>query len=173
MDKKISVMIVDDEKIVRESLYFWFENAGYRVETAASGFQALQRLETAPYDIMFVDIKMPGMDGIELLQKIKQDFADTIVIIITAYGSIESAIKAMQAGASDYLLKPFKPDYLSLVMEKIMQQKRLASEYNYLKGHLEKISRFDNIIGRSAPMLEIFNLIPEIAASDRARLVRV
>jgi len=166
MDEKISIMIVDDEKIVRESLYFWFENAGYRVEMAASGFQALQKLEADPFDIMFVDIKMPGMDGIELLETIKQDYPDTIVIIITAYGSIETAIKAMQAGASDYLLKPFKPDYLSLVMEKILQQRRLTSERNYLKGRLEKISRFDNIIGQSIPMLEIFDLIPEIAASD-------
>jgi len=171
MNNKIRVMIVDDEKIVRESLYFWFENAGYRVETAASGFQALERLETDPFDIMFVDIKMPGMDGIELLEKIKQDYPETIVIIITAYGSIESAIKAMQAGASDYLLKPFKPDYLSLVMEKVMQQRKLATEYNYLKGHLEKITRFDNIIGQSEPMLEIFKLIPEIAASDASILL--
>jgi two-component system response regulator HydG len=171
MDEKISVMIVDDEKIVRESLYFWFENAGYHVETAASGIQALEKLETDAFDIMFVDIKMPGMDGIELLEKIKQDYPDTIVIIITAYGSIESAIKAMQAGASDYLLKPFKPDYLSLVMEKILQQRKLTSEFNYLKGRLEKISRFDNIIGQSVPMLEVFELIPEIAASDASVLL--
>ena len=171
MDEKIRIMIVDDEKIVRESLYFWFENAGYRVETAASGFQAVERLEKNPFDIMFVDIKMPGMDGIELLETVKQDYPDTIVIIITAYGSIETAIKAMQAGASDYLLKPFKPDYLSLVMEKILQQRRLTSECNYLKGRLEKISQFDNIIGQSAPMLEIFDLIPEIAASDASVLL--
>jgi DNA-binding NtrC family response regulator len=171
MDEKVSVMIVDDEKIVRESLYFWFENAGYLVETASSGFQALEKLETYPFDILFVDIKMPGMDGIELLKKCKTAYPDTLVIIITAYGSIESAIKAMKAGASDYLLKPFKPDYLSLVMEKVMQQKKLASEYNYLKGRLENISRFDNIIGQAPPMIEIFELIPEIAASDASVLL--
>ena len=77
----------------------------------------------------------------------------------------------MKAGASDYLLKPFKPRYLSLVMEKIVQQRKLTSEYNYLKGRLEKISRFDNIIGQSSPMMEIFKLIPEIAASDASVLL--
>jgi len=171
MDEKMSVMVVDDEKIVRESLFFWFEKAGYTVDTAASGFEALEKIETYPFDIMFVDIKMPGMDGIQLLERIKTDYPDTAVIIITAYGSIESAIHAMKAGASDYLLKPFKPKYLSLVMEKIMQQRRLRSEYNYLKARLEKISRFDNIIGQSPPMIKIFELIPEIAASDASVLL--
>lgn len=171
MDEKMSVMVVDDEKIVRESLFFWFEKDGYTVDTASSGLEALKKLEAYPFDIMFVDIKMPGMDGIELLEKIMTEYPDTAVIIITAYGSIESAINAMKAGASDYLLKPFKPKYLSLVMEKIMQQKRLTSEYNYLKGRLEKISRFDNIIGQSSPMMEIFKLIPEIAASDASVLL--
>ena len=171
MDEKISVMIVDDEKIVRESLFFWFENAGYTVDTAASGSEALKKIEAYPFDIMFVDIKMPGMDGIQLLEIIKTEYPDTAVIIITAYGSIESAINAMKAGASDYLLKPFKPKYLSLVMEKIMQQRRMTSEYNYLKGRLEKISRFDNIIGQSPPMMEIFEIIPKIAASDASVLL--
>jgi DNA-binding NtrC family response regulator len=171
MDEKMSVMVVDDENIVRESLFFWFEKAGYTVDTAASGLEALKKIETYPFDIMFVDIKMPGMDGIQLLEKIKTEYPDTAVVIITAYGSIESAINAMKAGASDYLLKPFKPKYLSLVMEKIMQQKRLTSEYNYLKGRLEKISRFDNIIGQSSPMMALFELIPEIAASDASVLL--
>ncbi len=171
MDEKMSIMVVDDEKIVRESLFFWFEKAGYTVDTASSGFEALEKLETYPFDIMFVDIKMPGMDGIQLLEKIKTDYPDTDVIIITAYGSIESAIKAMKTGASDYLLKPFKPNYLSLVMEKILQQRRLASEYNYLKERLKKISRFDNIVGQSSSMMEIFELIPEIAASDASVLL--
>lgn len=171
MDKKMSIMIVDDESIVRESLYHWFERSGYRVDTAASGFEALEKLEEYPFDILFVDIKMPGMDGLELLKKVKSEYRDTIVIIITAYGSIESAIKAMKIGASDYLLKPFKPDYLSLVLEKVTQQKKLADEYNYLKGRLEKITRFDNIIGQSPPMQAIFELIPDIAASDASVLL--
>ncbi|MGW8325346.1 MAG: sigma-54-dependent transcriptional regulator, partial [Desulfobacterales bacterium] len=123
MDKKMSIMIVDDEAIVRESLFHWFKKYGHVVETASSGFEALEKLETYPFQLLFVDIKMPGMDGIELLEKVKEEYPDTLVIIITAYGSIESAVKAMRIGATDYLLKPFKPDQISLVMERISVQK--------------------------------------------------
>jgi DNA-binding NtrC family response regulator len=171
MDSKMRIMIVDDEMIVRESFFHWFEKMGHTVDTAASGFEALGKLETIPFDILFVDIKMPKMSGIELLEKIKEEYPDTTVVIITAYGSIETAVKAMKLGASDYLLKPFKPDQLSLVMEKIQQQRKLASEYHYMKGRLEKITRFDNIIGRSTAMEKIFDLIPEVAGSDTSVLI--
>ncbi|MFO7554452.1 MAG: sigma-54 dependent transcriptional regulator [Desulfobacterales bacterium] len=171
MDEKMSVMIVDDEAIVRESLFHWFKKYGHFVETAASGFEALEKLGKYPFQLLFVDIKMPGMDGIELLEKVKTDYPDTLVIIITAYGSIESSVKAMRIGATDYLLKPFKPDQLSLVMERVSVQKRLVSQYNYLKGHLEKITRFDNIIGQSSEMEKVFSLIPEVAQSDASILL--
>jgi two-component system response regulator HydG len=171
MDKKMSIMVVDDEEIVRTSLYYWFKKYGHVVEEASSAFEALEKLEKYPFQLLFVDIKMPGMDGIELLKKVKQEYPDTIVVIITAYGSIESAVKAMRIGAHDYLLKPFKPDQLSLVMERIFVQKRLVSEYNYLKGRLEKITRFENIIGQSPAMETVFNLIPEVAQSDASILL--
>ncbi len=144
---------------------------GYVVDTASSGFEALDKLEKYPFQLLLVDIKMPKMDGIELLEKVKTEYPDTIVVIITAYGSIESAVKAMRIGASDYLLKPFKPDQLSLVMERISNQKKLLFEHNYLKGRLEEITRFDNIIGQSPPMEDIFNLIPEVAQSDSSILL--
>jgi len=171
MDGKMSVMIVDDEAIVRESLFHWFKKYGHVVETAASGFEALEKLGEYPFQLLFVDIKMPGMDGIELLEKVKTEYPDTLVIIITAFGSIDSAVKAMRIGATDYLLKPFKPDQLSLVMERISVQKRLVTQYNYLKGHLEKITRFDNIIGHSPEMEKVFTLIPEVAQSDASVLL--
>ena len=171
MDDKMSIMVVDDEEIVRESLFHWFKKYGHVVETASSGFEALDKLEKHPFQLLFVDIKMPGMDGIELLEKVKAEYPDTIVIIITAYGSIESAVKAMRIGASDYLLKPFKPDQLALVMERASRQKRLLFEHDYLKGRLEKITRFDNIIGQSPAMEHIFDLIPEVAQSDSSILL--
>ena len=171
MAEKLRIMIVDDEMIVRESFLHWFEKDGHTVATAASGLEALDKIEKFPYEILFVDIKMPGMNGIELLEKVKADYPDTIVIIITAYGSIESAVNAMKMGASDYLLKPFKPEQLSLVLEKINQQKKLTTDYNYLKGCLEKITRFDNIIGQAESMQEIFNLIPEVAKTDSSILL--
>ncbi|MGM0394879.1 MAG: sigma-54-dependent transcriptional regulator [Thermodesulfobacteriota bacterium] len=171
MDTKIRIMIVDDEMIVRQSLLTWFKKYGHEVETAASGLEALEKLEQKPYQIMFVDIKMPGMDGLELLEKVKQEYPEILVVIITAYGSIESAVNAMRTGASDYLLKPFKPDQLSLVMERITCHQKITQEYQYLKGHLEQISRFDNIIGQSAPMKKLYEIIPEVAASDASILI--
>ena len=171
MDEKMSIMIVDDEEIIRESFLHWFEKYGHRVETAASGFDALEKLEKVSFEVLFVDIKMPGMNGIELLEKVKEEYPETIVIIITAYGSIETAVKAMQMGATDYLLKPFKPEQLSLVIEKAAHQKRLVSEYEYVKGRLDEITRFDNIIGQSAPMQKVFALIPEVAQSDASVMI--
>jgi len=171
MNEKMSIMIVDDEEIVRESLYHWFKRYGHRVEAAASGFEALERLEKQAFDVMFVDIKMPGMSGLELLEKVKEGYPDTIVIIITAYGSIDTAVEAMKMGASDYLLKPFKPDQFNLVLEKIAHQRKLTSEYKYVKGLLAEITRFDNIIGQSQIMQEVFDLIPEVAQSDSSVLI--
>jgi DNA-binding NtrC family response regulator len=171
MDEKMSIMIVDDEMIVRESLLHWFEKYGHRVEAAASGFEALERLEKCPFDLLFVDIKMPGMNGIDLLGKVKEEYPDTIVVVITAYGSIETAVNAMKMGAADYLLKPFKPEQLSLVIEKVTHQKRLVSEYEYVRGRLEQATRFENIIGRSPAMQEVFDLIPEVAQSDSSVLI--
>ena len=171
MDHKMNIMIVDDEKIVRESLFHWFAKLGHQVAKASSGFEALEQLAKNPFDVLFVDIRMPEMNGLELLEKVKTEYPESVVIIITAYGSIESAVKAMQLGASDYLLKPFKPDYLSLVMEKVAQQVRLSAECFYLKGRLEKITRFDDIIGQGPAMQKIFDLILEVAESDAAVLL--
>ena len=165
------IMVVDDERIIRESFYHWFQKSGHRVSTAASGEEALKELAQDPKDLLFVDIKMPGMDGIELLAKVKEKYPETIVVIITAYGSIESAVNAMKIGATDYLLKPFKPDQLSLVMEKVIQQQKKQSEFDYLKGRLEKITRFDNIIGQSDAMMAIFDMITEVADSDASVLL--
>jgi two-component system response regulator HydG len=171
MDTKIRIMVVDDEMIVRQSLLTWFKKYGHEVETAASGLEALEKLEQKPFQVMFVDIKMPGMDGLELLEKVKQEYPEILVVIITAYGSIESAVKAMRTGASDYLLKPFKPDQLSLVMERILSHRKITQEYQYLKGHLEQITRFDNIIGQSTPMKKLYDIILEVAGSDASILI--
>ena len=171
MDGKMKIMVVDDEMIVRESLYHWFERAGHFVESAASGFEALDKLEKTPFDVLFVDIKMPKMDGIELLRRVKASYPNTIVIIITAYGSVESAVEAMKIGADDYLLKPFRPDQLALVIEKTVSQMKLACKYRYVKGLLDDMTRFDNIIGQSPSMRELFELIPEVAKSDSSILI--
>ena len=129
MNQNMSIMVVDDELVVRESLYHWFDREDYHVETASSGDEALKKLMKSNFDVLFVDMKMPGMSGFELLKKTKELYPDAAVVIITAYGSIDTAVKAMKAGASDYLLKPFKPDQLSLVMEKVLRQKKMNDEF--------------------------------------------
>lgn len=172
MNRRMRVMVVDDEMIIRESFFHWFQKSGYIVDTAESGLKALEKLETNEFDVLFADIRMPKMSGIELLEKVKASYPDTMVVIITAYGSIDTAVKAMKMGASDYLLKPFRPDQLSLLMEKLDQQKELNAQYDVLKRHLNKITRFENIIGQSSPMKKIFDLIPEVAESDASILLR-
>jgi len=171
MNQNTKIMIVDDEFVVRESLYHWFSREGYEAETASNGEEALKKLEKSNFDVLFVDMKMPGMDGFEVLEQVKQIYPDTAVVIMTAYGSIDSAVKAMKTGALDYLLKPFKPDQLALVMEKIYQQFKIKSEYSYLKGQIDRITRFDNIIGESPAMQKIYSLIEEVAETDSPVLI--
>ena len=171
MSQNMKILIVDDELVVRESLYHWFSREGYQTESAENGKEALQKLAKNNYDTLFVDMKMPGMSGFELLETVKKLYPDTAVVIITAYGSIDSAVQAMKIGASDYLLKPFKPDQLSLIMEKISQQIKINTEYRYLKGQMDKISRFDNIIGESDPMKKIYTMIEEVAKTDAPILI--
>ncbi|MCP3943450.1 MAG: sigma-54-dependent Fis family transcriptional regulator [Desulfobacteraceae bacterium] len=171
MDQKIRILVVDDEHVVRESLYHWFTREGYDTKIAASGNKALGILAKENFDTLFVDMKMPGMSGFELLKKVKQTYPDTTVVIITAYGSIDSAVQAMKAGASDYLLKPFKPDQLSLVMEKISQQIKINTEYRYIKRQMDKIAKFDNIIGESDSMQKIYTVIEDVAKSDAPILI--
>ena len=166
MAGKMHIMIVDDEMIVRESFFHWFEKRGHPVDTAASAREALEKLEKASFDLLFVDIKMPGMSGMELLETVKSRYPDVDVVIITAYGTIDTAVQAMKMGAVDYLLKPFKPDQLTLVMEKVEQQQKLSARYLLLKNQLQAMTRFGDIIGQSAAMETLFDMIPEIAASD-------
>jgi DNA-binding NtrC family response regulator len=171
MRPELRIMVVDDELIVRESLKGWLEKFGYGVETAADAQEALKELEREGYDLLFVDIKMPGMDGIELLKRVKEDQPDVIVVMITAHGSIESAIEAMKAGASDYLMKPFDPEDLELLIEKLVQMKRLVDQNRWLRESFEGKSRFQDLIGQSEAMQQVFRLIEDVAPSETPILI--
>ncbi len=117
MGGESKILIVDDELILRESLSRWLERDGHRVETAASGEEALDRFKETRYDILLVDIKMEGISGLEVLRHVKESDPDVAVVMITAYGSISTAIEAMKNGASDYLLKPFDPNELGVLID--------------------------------------------------------
>jgi DNA-binding NtrC family response regulator len=130
---KTHIIVVDDELIMRESLAGWLERDGHVVDTAASGEAALKMLAVKRYDIMLLDIKMEGMSGLDVLKQVKEGGYDTAVVMITAYGSISTAIEAMKSGATEYLLKPFDPEELGLLIERIIHQQSQERENLYLK----------------------------------------
>jgi DNA-binding NtrC family response regulator len=168
---KIKILIVDDELIMRESLAGWLERDGHAVQTAASGEEALEKVKETQFDILLVDIKMEGISGLEVLRNVKESDPDADVIMITAYGSIPSAIEAMKDGAYDYMLKPFDPNELGVLIEKIIQHQEQARENIYLKEQYKERTRFESMIGQSRPMQEIFDLIRDVAPMDSTVLI--
>jgi DNA-binding NtrC family response regulator len=165
------ILIVDDEVIMRESLAAWLQRDGHAVQTAASGESALKKCRENRFDILLLDIKMEGMDGLEVLRRIKESDADVAVVMITAYGSVATAIDAMKNGAYDYLLKPFDPSELGVLIEKIIQQQQQARENIYLRQQVKDRTRFESIIGQSEPMQKIFDLICDVAKTDSTVLI--
>jgi len=168
---KTRIMVVDDELIIRESLAGWLERDGYLVETVASGEEALQKLAAERFDIMLVDIKMEGMSGLELLKVVNDEGLDTAVVMITAYGSISTAIEAMKCGAVEYLLKPFDPEEIGVLIEKIEAQQAQAKENLYLREEVKARTRFESMIGQSPAMQKVFDLIKDVAPMDSTVLI--
>ena len=134
MARKISILIVDDEESVRDSLNNWFVEDGYQVEVAENARKALQLIESSQYDIILADIKMPGMDGLEMLRRIKALKQDAIVIVMTAFASVNTAVMALKDGAYDYVTKPFDPDDLSHLIRNASKQIELSQENETLKN---------------------------------------
>ncbi|MBW2061385.1 MAG: sigma-54-dependent Fis family transcriptional regulator [Deltaproteobacteria bacterium] len=171
MKKKVRIMVVDDELIVRESLSGWLKMDGYEVDTAASADEALELLKKHRYNIMFLDNKMPGMDGLELLDSLKEEEPDMAVVMITAYGSIDTAIRAMKGGAYDYLLKPFDPNEIGMLVRKIVDYQGLAEENIILKDQIREKTRLESLIGQSRAMQKVFDLILDVAETDSNILI--
>ncbi len=165
------ILVVDDEVIMRTSLSRWIERDGYQVETAASGEEALEKLKETRFDILLVDIKMEGMNGIEVLKRVKETDPDAAVVMITAYGSIATAIEAMKSGAQDYLLKPFDPNELGLVIDKIRDMQAQSLETLYLKERVKAQTRFESMLGQSRPMQKVFEMIADVAPMDSTVLI--
>jgi DNA-binding NtrC family response regulator len=162
---------VDDELIMRESLAGWLERDGHIVQTAASGEEALEKVKETQFDIFLVDIKMEGISGLDVLRSVKESDPDADIVMITAYGSIPSAIEAMKDGAYDYMLKPFDPNELGVLIEKIIQHQEQTRENIYLKEQYKERTRFESMIGQSRPMQEIFDLIRDVAPMDSTVLI--
>ena len=167
----LHLLIVDDEEIVRESLRSWFEMEGYHVGTAASGKEALGRLAERNWDLFILDIKMPGMDGLELQRRIKEAFPAAVILIMTAYASVDTAVQAMKEGAHDYITKPFDPDELERVVHNAIARRDLEEENRRLKDHIDAM-RFDEIVGQSPQIREVLDLVRSVAQSDSIVLIR-
>ena len=166
------VLIVDDEKIVRESLMDWFMKSGYDVEGADGGAAAITMVDQKDYDFIFLDIKMPEVDGFEVLDFVKENCPNAMVVMITAYGSIETAVDAMKRGACDYLTKPFEPGDLICLLERLLQQKKLRDENVILREQMACRVRCEDLIGASECMQQLFELIERVATFDSPVLLR-
>jgi DNA-binding NtrC family response regulator len=171
MTKMVSILIVDDEESVRDSLYNWFIEDGYRVACAENASKALSILESDSFDIILADIKMPGMDGLEMLRRIKLIKAESIVIVMTAFATVDTAVQALKDGAFDYVTKPFDPDDLSHLIRNASKQIRLADENEILKKKVISLENIEDLIGNSEPMKKVLKDIESVAQSNSSVVI--
>jgi len=168
---KGKLLIVDDEGVVRESLTQWFESEGYQVMAASSGKDALAMLGREEADVALIDIKMPGMDGMELQGKLKEADPDLPVIVMTGYGSVETAVQALKRGAYDYVTKPVDPDELSHLVGKAAEHRSTRRELTRLRENLLEIRPHTHLIGKGAAMQRVSELVETVAATDATVLI--
>ncbi|MBI3194726.1 MAG: sigma-54-dependent Fis family transcriptional regulator [Ignavibacteriae bacterium] len=172
MNEHIALLIVDDEQIVRDSLTKWFREDGYIVGAAANAAEALRLLQEQRWHIILLDIKMPGMDGMELQQRIRDIDAHAIIIFITAHASVDTAVQALKSGAFDYITKPIDPDHLSHLVANAIKQRALAMENLKLKEQVVEFSKPDEIIGDSSQIKKVFEMIKTVAGTDTTVMIR-
>jgi DNA-binding NtrC family response regulator len=171
-EETLSILIVDDEQVVRDSLVHWFTEEGYEVDSSVSATDALAKLAGREFDLVIADIRMQGMDGIELLEKIRAEQLDTSVIVMTGYASVETAVRALKHGAFDYITKPFDPDDLSVVVRNALEQHRLKRENRLLRQQIsEDHASLTELIGQSEAMRHVREQIETVAGVDSTVLI--
>jgi DNA-binding NtrC family response regulator len=171
MASKGRILVVDDEVNARTALAELLREEGYQVETAADGFKALPKIEELEPDLVLTDIKMPGLDGMELMHKVRERDPETVVVLMTAFGAVETAVKAMRQGASDYLTKPVNMDELVLVLQRELERKRLRAETGRLRERLSAKNQIANLIGASPVMQKVFDTVKQVAPSRATVLI--
>jgi DNA-binding NtrC family response regulator len=165
------LLIVDDEAALREAIAERLGDHGFVVEQAASGEEALERLAAFAFDVLITDLRLPGIDGRQVLDAGIERYPELIAIVITGFGTVKDAVEAIKQGASDFITKPFQFDALLHVLRSAMEQRRLKTENAYLRSQLEVRYRFDGIVGRSRPMRELFQLLETVAATSSTVLI--
>jgi DNA-binding NtrC family response regulator len=165
------ILVVDDEDIIRESLSYILKKEQYDVEEASNGKIAYDMLKETSYDLVITDIEMPEMKGIELLDEIKKMNLQTNTIVITAYGSMETAIAALRSGASDYILKPVEFDELIIKVKKLFEVRDLHLENRILRKELQREYDYNNIVGKSPAIMQVFEMIKAVADTDSTVLI--
>jgi two-component system nitrogen regulation response regulator GlnG len=166
------ILIADDEESLRWVLTKGLRGAGYDVTAVADGESALRAFEAEPFDLVFLDVRMPGLDGLAVLDRLRASRPDACVVVMTAHGSMDTAIKAMQRGAYDYLTKPFDLDEVLLLTERALAATRLSQEVTRLRRGLQEVREFSALIGRHPRMQEVYKTIGRIAATDVTVLLR-
>lgn len=172
-EKKIKerILVVDDEERICEAVEKALERIGYDVESSPDAFVAWEKFQKSSFDMVICDVKMPGMDGMALLDRIKEHDPTALVLMITGYASIESAVESIKKGAQDYIPKPFTPDQIRVLVERAFERKRLADENIYLRGELKQLYGKDVVIGKSQGMQQVFDLAVRVAATDSSVLI--
>ena len=165
------ILVVDDEENLLHFLSKLLKGEGYRVKTAETGGKALERVQRSDFDLAILDIKLPDMDGVAVLRAFREVVPEANVVMITAYGSIESAVEAMKAGAYDYIVKPFRAEEILKVVHKALEQGRLWREVLRLRREVERKYSFENIVGKSQAMQEVFRQIEKVSASKSTVLI--
>ncbi len=165
------ILIVDDEKPIRDSLKMVLDEEGYSTEVAGDGEEALQKIQEQVFDIVITDIKMPKLDGMELLDSASKISPETFFIIMTAYASVKTAIDALRKGAYDYLIKPVEFDDMILRVKRLAEYKKLESENKYLRQRISFDPGFTNLIGKSEPMKKVFNIVTQVAPTNSTVLI--
>ena len=166
-----NILIVDDEEHIRKIMSIMLGKHGYKCRAAASGEEALAILAGEDFDAVLTDMKMPGIDGLELLARIKADKPEQVVVVVTAFASMDTAIQAMKAGAYDYLAKPFKEDEIVLILEKALERGRLLDENRLLKRQIKERFDLSVFLGQSAAMQKVFDLIAKVAETRATVLI--
>ncbi|MGE5570690.1 MAG: sigma-54-dependent transcriptional regulator, partial [Rhodospirillales bacterium] len=166
------ILVVDDDDSLRRVTEVQLQQCGYDVLTAASGSEALDVLQKKPAGLVITDLKMPGMSGLELLRRIRAEYPEVIVVMVTAFGTIETAVEAMRAGAYDYITKPVHIDEMRLVIERALEHVRLRQEVQELRSSLDRKYGFENILGHSNALLSVLDMASRAAQTASTVLIR-